>query len=429
MSSKAKTPKKKKVRTASKTTASYWMDTIRLETKPGWQSSNYFARILAHGLRKKVRLDSSVKEEAAREAADLYISVLANGWPGEDDNQLSVPGISGLPEKTTIQDWCAAVKKKTKAREESVDKYGESLRTIVGEVLGTPRARKPEQRAKINAFLISDLTKETLMKWYDARMEKARTSDKLQSGRAQNTLRSVLANAKALFCSDVLKAMEITDEMMPKVPFSSLKLPPKVKRRYTSRFDPISLLACAVKELGNESEEGEDAESRFEQWKIIYLALVAGLRYNEIDKLRVHDIMPAACRISIRTHDDFVPKTDSSEGDIQVNTVAAKVLEGMIKQTKGQWFIKAGVSKQSPKYRAGLYHDAALSWLRNYEERGYKPLADIPKPLHELRKEAGTLVKAAHGLDEAQRFLRHKSITTTAEFYVGSKGETNTGIA
>ena len=179
----------------------------------------------------------------------------------------------------------------------------------------------------------------------------------------------------------------------------------------------------------SECPDGDADASRFEQWKILYLALVAGLRYNEIDKLRVQDISAAAGRISIRTHETFQPKTTASEGDVLVSAAAGEVLAGMLKRTIGPWFVKSGISKQSPSYRAGLYHDALVRWLRKYEERGIRPLADVPKPLHELRKEAGTLVNNQHGLNEAKNFLRHSSIATTAAYYVGSKGNITTGLS
>jgi hypothetical protein len=70
-----------------------------------------------------------------------------------------------------------------------------------------------------------------------------------------------------------------------------------------------------------------------------------------------------------------------------------------------------------------------VAWLRRYEEGEQKPFADVNKPIHELRKEAGTLVNKNHGLAEAQNFLRHSSIATTASFYVGSKGQVATGLA
>jgi len=420
---------RKKTRTASKTTATYWSDKIFLEKKPGWESSNYFVRMQAKGARRKIRLDSTVREEAAREAVAFYLKILAEGWPDTDPLPLSTLKASLLPDQPTISEWIELVKTKVNVRSETVDKYAESLRTIVGEILNLARARKPEQRQQINSFLVSALTKETLKAWFDTRMENARKLDHLRSPRAQNTVRTLITNARALFCNDALEAMGIDGENLTILPFSGLKLPPRMLTQYTSRFDAPTLLETAARELGAAGNDGPEAASKFEQWKILYLALVAGLRYNEIDQLRVHDIIPVKCRISIRTHETFRPKTKSSEGDIRVSESAATILSEMLKRTPGKWFIKDGVSKQGPRYRAGIYHDAIVIWLRQYEERGIRPFIDVPKPLHELRKEAGTIVNSLHGLNEAQTFLRHGSIVTTASYYVGSKGNITTDLS
>ena len=137
----------------------------------------------------------------------------------------------------------------------------------------------------------------------------------------------------------------------------------------------------------------------------------------------------AKCLISVSPHQSFTPKNHASIGDVEITEAAAKNLEKLLEQTSGRWFIKEGHSSKSKKYRAGLHHDAVVAWLRKYEERGTKPLADVPKPLHELRKEAGTLVNKAHGLVAAKEFLRHASITTTADLYVDTVGSVTTGLA
>jgi integrase len=321
-------------------------------------------------------------------------------------------------------------KEKAGVRARSIDKYAESLRTIVSEILGMRRARKAEQRSKIDSYKVFDLTKETLKSWIDGRIARARQLDMARERCAQNTIRSLITNAKGLFTEQILEAIGLSSDNPLARPFRGLKLPPKGQTRYSSRFDAKVLLQTAASELGNPDPDvsNEERAARFEQWKILYLALVAGLRYNEIDRLRIRDISPNEGRISIRTHETFRPKTHSSEGDVLVGKNAAATLSDMISRTKGQWFIKDGVSKRSRAYRAGLYHDMLIAWLRNYEERGTKPFADVPKPIHELRKEAGTLVNSQHGLNEAKNFLRHASITTTASYYVGSKGNITTGL-
>jgi integrase len=187
-------------------------------------------------------------------------------------------------------------------------------------------------------------------------------------------------------------------------------------------------LEAASRELGTVDSTEEGSSDRLEQWKILYLALVAGLRYREIDNLRVRDVSPENRRISIRSHGEYQPKTLSSEADVTVSEHAGSVLKDMLRRTKGDWFISESKSSKSPQYRTGAHHDALLGWLRNYEERGIKPLAESHKPLHELRKEAGTLVNSQFGLNEAKTILRHSSITTTAAYYLGSKGEITTGL-
>ena len=430
MKSITNTKKRKKIRTASKTTAEYWSGKIRLERKPGWESSNYFVRIQAHGIRRKMKLDSTIREEAAREAASLYVDILANGWPKEDGIALVVSDVSGLPENPSIEDWVRIVQSKAILGKTTLNKYFEALQTIVGEILKTPRARKPELRAKIKGFPISGLTKKALKDWLAGRVQSASGLDVIASGRALATARSLVVNARSLFSADILEAMGIESEDMPYVPFNGVKPPSKGEETYTSRFDAKRLLATAAREL-NKKTNGKNAEDdpKFEQWKIIYLALVAGLRYKEIDRLRSQDIMINSCRIAIRPHETFRPKTKASVGNVPVTASAAKVLAGMLKRTSSPWFIKDGTSSRSPNYRAGVYHDAVVDWLRSYEERGVKPLADVPKPLHELRKEAGTLVNHDHGLVATQQFLRHQSITTTAGIYIDAKDAVSTGLS
>ena len=422
---------KKKARALSRTTAGYWSQRAYLEKKGDWQSANFFVRVQALGCRRKLRLESCEREDAGREALAKYLAILANGWPAERGLTLDLPEKSTLPQNPSVGDWIEMAGKKSKVRPESLNKYAESLRTIAGEILGMSRARKPEQRNKINALKISELSKANLDTWHDSRMARAKELDFVQQSRAQNTLRSLIANAKALFTDDVVEAIGASVDNLSSIPFRRLKLPERNKSRYTSRFDAKNLLLTAAAELGKADPDADEPEiaSRYEQWKILYVALVAGLRYKEIDRLRVEEIFATAGRIVVRPHKTFRPKTNSSEGEVLVSPEASAVLCEMLKHTKGPWFIKDGPSKHSPGYRASIHHERLLLWLRNYQERGIKPLADVHKPIHELRKEAGTLVNKTHGLNEAKNFLRHSSIATTAEYYVGTNGNITTGLA
>ena len=64
-------------------------------------------------------------------------------------------------------------------------------------------------------------------------MARAKKLDFVQESRAQNTVRSLNANAKALFTDDVLEAIGASVDNLGSIPFRRLKLPPKNKSRYT----------------------------------------------------------------------------------------------------------------------------------------------------------------------------------------------------
>lgn len=434
---------KKQKPPASKNTASYWQQKVFREKKfdvtdesvtdadkngeqnkqPKWVSAHCYVRMQIGDKRRKFRLKATETEEAAREAAALYREILGKGWPSKKVKGGKSTTAKPVDERNTVGGWIKAATAKASVREDTAKKYAESLRTIVGDIIGISGSHKPDDRRKIEEYPVDGITREALQAWIEKRVT-AVGKDVVKIKRAKNTVRSLIGNAKALFTPPLQEAMGIKEEEII-LPFSRLKLPSKSTTRYTSKFDARLLLEKAASDLNDADHHDPGC---FEMWKIIYLALVAGLRYREIDNLRKQDVSPSTRRISIRAHGEYDPKTISSEADVTVSENAAKVLELMIKKTKGDWFVTEARNKRSPAYRAGIHHDAVVTWLRNYEERGIKPLADVHKPLHELRKEAGTLVNSQHGLDEAKNFLRHSSITTTAAYYLGSKGNITTGL-
>ena len=50
------------------------------------------------------------------------------------------------------------------------------------------------------------------------------------------------------------------------------------------------------------------------------------------------------------------------------------------------------------------------------------------KPIHELRKEFGSLVNLKHGIYAASRALRHSDITTSARHYIAKKERVTVGL-
>lgn len=425
----------KATRSASKTAAAFWMKKVYLETKREWKSANYFVRLQVRGERRKVRLESTVKEMAAREAASLYAKVQSSGWHTLDQAKpdSSVPEIpeGEAPAPITLETWIHFAEGKLNVRPQTIKVYSDSLRTIVSELLGLDDTPKLKKKAIVLASNVELLTKANVQKWIDSRVGKAREMDPVQARRAQNTVRTLVGNAKGLFASELIEAEDSPHISLQPLPFHEVKLPPKLVARYSSRFDANLLLEQARLELSLPPQSHLDEEwvLRFELWKILYMALVAGLRYSEIDQLKTEAVSVRLRKISIRLHEGFQPKNLASEGEVPISEEAKEVISVMLKHSENGWFLKANTSRRFKNYRAGLSHDRLVTWLRAYKEEGRYPFGDVSKPIHELRKEAGTLVNKNHGLAEAQNFLRHSSIATTASYYVGSKGDVTTGLS
>ena len=66
------------------------------------------------------------------------------------------------------------------------------------------------------------------------------------------------------------------------------------------------------------------------------------------------------------------------------------------------------------KYRCDQVFERAIKWLRAHG-------VDTQKPLHTLRKEAGSLVATEADIQAAKQFLRHKSIAVTSAYYAQNK--------
>jgi integrase len=62
-----------------------------------------------------------------------------------------------------------------------------------------------------------------------------------------------------------------------------------------------------------------------------------------------------------------------------------------------------------------------IGWLR---AKGIKS----NKPLHDLRKEFGSLINQKHGLYAAAQALRHSDITTSARHYIARKERVTVGL-
>ncbi len=101
------------------------------------------------------------------------------------------------------------------------------------------------------------------------------------------------------------------------------------------------------------------------------------------------------------------------------------LLRGFRARAKGEFVIESATAPQLGSsyshYRAMFVFQRLTAWLR---ENGL----DDQRPMHALRKEAGSIVCQNSGLFAASRFLRHADIHITAQHFVDKKERVTVGL-
>ena len=112
-------------------------------------------------------------------------------------------------------------------------------------------------------------------------------------------------------------------------------------------------------------------------------------------------------------------KSEDSAGDVPIDRTLASVLRGFRARAQGQFVIEEGTGFTASKpwgqrYRCEDVFYRLTHWLRKNGVEG-------SKPLHTLRKEAGSIIATKAGIHAASQFLRHADIQVTAMHYADHK--------
>jgi integrase len=181
--------------------------------------------------------------------------------------------------------------------------------------------------------------------------------------------------------------------------------------RYKSRVNPAALVKAAHEELKGEHPE---------RFKVFLLAIGAGLRRSEIDKLtwKQFDWDKGTLRIEATEYGDV--KTEGSAEEIDIGADMLAYFKAQMKKAKGEFVIQSPVEIDTtrPKhwnhYRCERIFRDLIEWLRG---KG----VESRTPLHTLRKEFGSLINQKFGIFAASAALRHSNISITREHYVDRK--------
>lgn len=155
------------------------------------------------------------------------------------------------------------------------------------------------------------------------------------------------------------------------------------------------------------------------------LALLAGLRRNEIDKLLWCSLDFTRGVVRVEATEYFQPKSEDSAGDVEVDPEVLQILRTYKASAKGPFVINSRNTARPEAtfnhYRATKEFESLNVWLRSKGVFGRAPL-------HVLRKEFGSLMTEKFGIYAASRALRHSRLEVTSAYYTDSKSHRTPGL-
>jgi integrase len=263
---------------------------------------------------------------------------------------------------------------------------------------------------KVHDVKLADITPERVQKWKIGFLRRA-GSDPMKQRAARISCNSLMRQAKSLFAPDMLKFIHL--DLSGALPFEGVKFEPRQSMRYRSSFEVEKIIQEAQSELPAE------------RLKIFLLAILAGLRRNEIDKLEWKAFRWNAGVIRIEATSYFRPKSENSTGDVEVDPELLNLFRGFNARAKGSFVIESLVEARPAAtyahYRRQREFKALTKWLRGNGVTG-------GRPLHILRKEYGSQICAKHGIYAASHALRHADIAITSQHYLDRKRRATPGM-
>lgn len=420
----------KTVKSLPKDHADYWASRLKKRSYadrqgnvvevPEWQ-----VRMFHAGREDWFNLGTGNKAAASVKARDVYVHLKLHGW---ETTLARYKPKAGEKFDVTVGEFLDEVKAVSGLKPGTFEIYAKKFRSLAAGVFKIDGGKAKHDYVnggykawldKVRAVRLDKLAPERVNDW-KVRELKAASKNPLLLKRASVTIRSVLLSSKALFASDIRK--HLTLRLPSPLPFEGVELPPVGKSRYKSEINPALLLTAAKRELA-EGVQGENqpANPRPELFKIVLLALGAGLRRDEIDKLQWKQIQWDRNAIRVETTEHGSTKSAESEADVDVDPGLLEILKTyMPKPGKASPFVIQSPVKPRPAstrnhhYRCNRLFKELIDWLRG------KGLT-ARNALHSLRKEFGSQICAQAGIYAASVALRHSSINLTREFYIDKK--------
>jgi integrase len=351
------------------------------------------------GTRRKLSLSTPIKAAAVAKARDLYLSIIHDGW------EAALTALHGpeRPARTeaTVGQFLEELKTKADLKPETLRGYSIAFRAIIEDIFGIGGGKeKYDYRgggharwlAKVHPIRLAEVTPTKVQEWKRAFIARA-GEDPIRQRSARTSFNSYLRRAKSLFAPDAIKHLSVV--LPSPLPFEGIAFEPRQSMRYRSSIDPAELTRTAQKELALKDSP---------VFLAFLLALGAGLRRIEIDRLEWSEFQWNHSVIRIERTQYFDVKTEHSLGDVSVDPQLMSVFRGYAALAGSGFVIEAGGSADLPltgsartfpdNYRAKAVFERLSRWLRAHG-------VTARKPIHELRKEFGSMVNRKHGLSAA----------------------------
>lgn len=231
---------------------------------------------------------------------------------------------------------------------------------------------------------------------------------------AKISVNSFMRRAKSLFAPKTVK--HLTVQLPSPLPFAGIGFEARQSMLYRSSFNAQELIQAAQSELALTDPAA---------FLVVLLGLCVGLRKGEIDLLPWSAVKFDIGQIRIEPTEYFEVKTEHSIGDVPVDPEILEILRGFKARAKSPFVVP---SRLAPRRETAYHHyrcepvfDRVLAWLKAHGVQGRKPL-------HQLRKEYGSLINEKYDLVTAKELLRHSSVAVTAAHYVEARKRGTTGL-
>jgi integrase len=401
-------------RGVGKNDSRYWRSKVFRRVDPrGIESAHYTTRIQWRGRRHRFALGTANKEAAAAKAAAIWRDLTAHGLEVTLAKHKSTAAPEAtLATATTIGEWVAAASGVWDGKPATFGGYARALRFIASEILALSKSRKRfgrtqarTYREQVDGAPLAMLSPQAIQAWRIQYLSRAGDNPVRQRA-ARISCNSALRLARSLFSRRILKFVD--PKIVPgELPFRGVEFFSRESMRYQSKFDPSALLRAAVDELDPDA------------LKVLLLALCVGLRRGEIDRLLWRQVDFDRRLIRVEVTEAGALKTEDSTGAVQIDEELAALLRGFRAKAKGEYVIDSGQAEggsvsYGQRYRCLKVFARLTGWLRSHG-------VTARRAIHELRKEAGSIVATQSGIHAASRFLRHADIAITAAHYADHK--------